>query len=536
MNHIALGLSLAASSIAFGQVLAYEPFEYPAGNLSGKAGGLGFAEAWDQAVSTNSVSSSSLDFPGVPNIGNRLTEGGNYAENIRSLAQTWAPADADNPVATEIWMSIHAAVNEDNTHDPFFECFTGVTLVRENGDEALRLGQAWSDGVWGFSQPFVEDVRSTVNMDTTTRLLVVRMLDPGTGAQDCLVDFWVDPPVDGGEPAADPSLSALIFGGGFNRVKVASGNNGGATWLTDYDEIRIGVSFEEVTTGTPSIAYEGFDYTEADVESNMNGGIGFSGGWSDPPPVNRTVTQGISTACSSDLGGSGSTGGNGAGAFRYLDASYGTSGVAETVYYSIVARTNPENPVADGDFGWYAGASLFNGDDEVFFLGKPWAANAWGFDAQDGACDSKVNGCGFSAVELSDDPKLIVVKLDFDGVGGATTSLWVDPTDCTESTPEVLYEDPNNPGFNRIRFQAGNGPSYMDFDELRLGRSWSDVVPNSGDDDCPTDVNGDGISGFGDILLILSGWAGDDADADVDGDGTVGFGDVLAVLSAFGPC
>ena len=42
MNRIALGLSLAASSITFGQVLAYESFEYPAGNLSGKDGGLGF--------------------------------------------------------------------------------------------------------------------------------------------------------------------------------------------------------------------------------------------------------------------------------------------------------------------------------------------------------------------------------------------------------------------------------------------------------------------------------------------------------------
>ena len=74
----------------------------------------------------------------------------------------------------------------------------------------------------------------------------------------------------------------------------------------------------------------------------------------------------------------------------------------------------------------------------------------------------------------------IVVKMDFDGVGGATTSLWVDPADCAEGTPEVVYEDANNPGFNRIRFQAGNGPAYMDFDEVRLGRSWDDVVPNDG--------------------------------------------------------
>jgi hypothetical protein len=221
MNRIALGLSLAASSIAFGQVLAYEPFQYPAGNLSGKDGGIGFGEPWQQTVTTNSVTSSSLEIEGINTTGNRLTEGGGYVESYRTLSQTWAPADADNPVATEIWFSVHAALNENNDHDPFFECFTGVTLIRENGDEALRIGQAWADGVWGYSQPFVTDVRSTVNMDQTARLLVVKMSDPGTGAQDCVVDFWVDPPLSGGEPAADPTVSSVVYGGGFNRVKMA---------------------------------------------------------------------------------------------------------------------------------------------------------------------------------------------------------------------------------------------------------------------------------------------------------------------------
>ena len=118
MNRIALGLSLAASSIAFGQVLAYEPFQYPAGNLSGKDGGIGFAEPWQQSVTTNSVTSSSLEIDGIITTGNRLTEGGGYVESYRTLSQTWAPADADNPVATEIWFSVHAALNENNDHDP----------------------------------------------------------------------------------------------------------------------------------------------------------------------------------------------------------------------------------------------------------------------------------------------------------------------------------------------------------------------------------------------------------------------------------
>ena len=115
------------------------------------------------------------------------------------------------------------------------------------------------------------------------------------------------------------------------------------------------------------------------------------------PPSTELYDDGIASDCAAGVGGSGQTGGNGAGAFRYLESSYGTSGEPETVYYSLVARTNPDNPVAEGELGWYAGASLFNGDDEVLFLGKPWAADSWGFDAQDGACDSDVNGCGFSA-------------------------------------------------------------------------------------------------------------------------------------------
>ena len=61
--------------------------------------------------------------------------------------------------------------------------------------------------------------------------------------------------------------------------------------MTDYDEIKIGVSFEEVTTGVPSIAYEGFDYLENDIDSTMNGGVGFAGPWTDAPPSTEQLTR-----------------------------------------------------------------------------------------------------------------------------------------------------------------------------------------------------------------------------------------------------
>ena len=57
------------------------------------------------------------------------------------------------------------------------------------------------------------------------------------------------------------------------------------------------MSFEEVTTGTASIAYEGFDYLPGNLGGMMNGGTGFAGPWSDAPPVNATDEDGISTGC-----------------------------------------------------------------------------------------------------------------------------------------------------------------------------------------------------------------------------------------------
>ena len=102
MNRIALGLTLASSSIAFGQVLAYEPFDYPAGDLRTRDGGVGFAEAWQQDVATNDVGLNSIEIPGVTASGGRVIEGGRYVESLRTLAVNPSPADPDNPVATEV--------------------------------------------------------------------------------------------------------------------------------------------------------------------------------------------------------------------------------------------------------------------------------------------------------------------------------------------------------------------------------------------------------------------------------------------------
>ncbi len=54
---------------------------------------------------------------------------------------------------------------------------------------------------------------------------------------------------------------------------------------------------------------------------------------------------------------------------------------------------------------------------------------------------------------------------------------------------------------------------------------------------CVGDIDGDGMAGFADLLLILSNWGSCGlCPEDLDGNGDVGFGDVLLLLSNWGTC
>jgi 6-phosphogluconolactonase (cycloisomerase 2 family) len=53
------------------------------------------------------------------------------------------------------------------------------------------------------------------------------------------------------------------------------------------------------------------------------------------------------------------------------------------------------------------------------------------------------------------------------------------------------------------------------------------------DPEVPGDVDGDGVVGFADLLMVLSDWGRAGGPADVDGDGIVGFRDLLIVLSSW---
>ena len=54
---------------------------------------------------------------------------------------------------------------------------------------------------------------------------------------------------------------------------------------------------------------------------------------------------------------------------------------------------------------------------------------------------------------------------------------------------------------------------------------------------CISDLDEDGITGFNDLLDVLSNWGPCvGCPQDLDGDDVVGFSDLLIVLSNWGPC
>jgi hypothetical protein len=112
----------------------------------------------------------------------------------------------------------------------------------------------------------------------------------------------------------------------------------------------------------------------------------------------------------------------------------------------------------------------------------------------------------------------------------ATPGIDLDPDAPAESVIVAL-------GIERDGFRGG-----------RLGLTASMLDPVTGESRaglymrriraglCDGDLDGDGLIGFGDVLLVLSAWGETESEADATGDGVVDHDDLIQVLAAWGPC
>lgn len=222
------------------------------------------------------------------------------------------------------------------------------------------------------------------------------------------------------------------------------------------------------------VASDGFaPESEGPALDRANGGVGFSlpweiGGFNVRLADNfRVLTNSIPGASVRTTGGCVTSAPTTAisGLNRYLEDSLMPLPVGTSVWYvSILFR--PSEPLGKGAFNGFFGLTL---NDEIF-IGKPGngALNEWVIEGRGG--ESQVSSRKRLGAGRTD---LLVLRIDYSRP--RRVSLWVNPADRTTepAKADAVYEG-LPPMIDRIGFYSTGG---FTADELRVGRTFADVVP-----------------------------------------------------------
>jgi len=225
---------------------------------------------------------------------------------------------------------------------------------------------------------------------------------------------------------------------------------------------------------TGLVASDGFaPESEGPALDRANGGTGFSlpwelGGFNVRLADNyKVLTNSIPGASVRTTGGCVTSAPTAAisGLHRYLeDTLLPLSGGTSAWYVSILFR--PSEPLGKGAFNGFFGLTL---DDEIF-IGKPGggAVNEWVIEGRGG--ENQVPSGKRLVAGRTD---LLVLRIDYSRPRRVT--LWVNPAGRTNAPtkPDAIY-DKLPPSIGRIGLYSTG--AFM-ADELRVGRTFADVVP-----------------------------------------------------------
>ncbi len=231
---LAAGGLLAGAPAARTQVIAYEPFNYPAGSLANQTGGgsSGFAGPWDAAA--NNVTGPGLSFTkgGSPltAAGNKATTAGGDVSNFRTLS---GPVNSGT-----VFIGLLAGLDSGTGGTGYagVSTFSGAT-------ETLFIGQPFNNGNWGLDQA-TGFQPTTTPVDATTHFFVAQ-IDYGAGANgNDRVRFYIDPTPGLAAPdVAAANDVSTTRSAAFDQIRIAAGSNASPV---NFDELRVGTTFASV--------------------------------------------------------------------------------------------------------------------------------------------------------------------------------------------------------------------------------------------------------------------------------------------------
>jgi hypothetical protein len=244
---------VAATSPAFGQVIAYEGFNYAAGtNLNGLNGGTGWANAWSEpSFGTGNPSDSvpetiqagSLTFGSLITNGNRVVTGGRFSYDIRNLGTALGTAGTTRYASFLLRRDTIGPDPGNNGPD-----YGGLVFGDENNPNSLFVGKPGGGTVGNYA---LENGNGSGQVTSarpevlgTTALLVVRF--DFTAGNDTF-RLYVNPIPGGTEPSVADAIKSDLNIATLVGVSISTG--AAATWSVD--EIRVGGTFADVVAPVP---------------------------------------------------------------------------------------------------------------------------------------------------------------------------------------------------------------------------------------------------------------------------------------------
>ena len=230
-------------------------------------------------------------------------------------------------------------------------------------------------------------------------------------------------------------------------------------------------------TGDPGnaqiISYEAFDTPVTHRVNGYAGGTGWLNAWNGNNPI---IEGSPAPNLVASVGNSLQAVGGNTASFRSLTTNgvdelltpqrkFGRDGTTLWLSFIMQRDTRPAG-------NRYLGLSLFEDGSERLFIGNPFNADVWGFEV------SSVGSATRTTIPITNGvPVLLVLKMAF-GTSGTrdTYSFFVNPSPGLEPQKSDA-ETVGNLSFNRLRITGGEGAIRGLFDEIRLGRSYADVVP-----------------------------------------------------------
>jgi hypothetical protein len=120
----------------------------------------------------------------------------------------------------------------------------------------------------------------------------------------------------------------------------------------------------------------------------------------------------------------------------------------------------------------------------------------------------------------------VEVRCEGELIDGATVCLWKgDDVYEVEQTIGGMASFEFTPSSTGTMLVTVSGHNYLPHE------GQAEIVG----DDCPEDLNGDGLVNTTDLLLLLGNWGGT-GDGDINDDGVVNTADLLLLLAAWGEC